>query len=149
MTVSNVWRTPPEFFRTVNMEFGFQLDAAASQEDSLLPDFLSDALSEQPWPDLGNVWCNPPFNKPSPWVERCYRESKRSGNTVVLLLPLSNAPWMEFAYSHAAEIRDVYPRIQFVPPPGVKPSSNAKDNVLIIFNPQHVGQSIRKFWRWK
>ena len=148
--IRGTWCTPPDFFKVVNDEFDFKLDAAASAINTLCgKHYLTDALSETPWPFYGPVWCNPPFKKPMPWMQRCYEEANNLYHPVVMLLPLSCAPWMKFAYDHAAEIRDIYPRIQFLPPPGVKKTSNAKDNVLIVFQPYHHVKCNRYYWRWK
>jgi hypothetical protein len=35
------WETPPEFFKKLNKEFGFTLDAAASHENALCPNYYT------------------------------------------------------------------------------------------------------------
>ena len=75
----NDWRTPPELFRLLDMEFRFTLDAAADDENHLCEQYLTeaeDALSA----DVADhvVWCNPPYGDLAPWVtpdaSRCCRE---------------------------------------------------------------------------
>lgn len=135
------YATPPEFWDAVNEEFYFQLDAAASPENAKCPRFITHAMDalQTDWvtPDTGvlRVWCNPPFKVMMPWVFKAHTEAQRDPSAVVCVLaPMSAAPWLtEFCYASATEIRLLYPRIQFLPPTGVKPSSNAKDNMLIVF----------------
>jgi phage N-6-adenine-methyltransferase len=84
----NDWRTPPELFRLLDMEFRFTLDAAADDENHLCERYLTeaeDALSA----DVADhvVWCNPPYGDLAPWVTAFATWAIKGHCTVVALLP--------------------------------------------------------------
>lgn len=100
-------------------------------------------------------WCNPPYSDIPPWIEKAYQEMTDCGNTTVLLLPVDpSVGWWSKAL-FATEIRFlVGGRVQFVPPPGVTPSSNKGGSCLAIFRPRPpqpypcIGP-ITTYWDWK
>lgn len=153
------YATPPDFWDVVDAEFKFQLDAAADEANRKCHIYLSeahDALKTCWVTPLGNiqrVWCNPPFRKMMPWVERAIQESQKHPSAVVVLLgPLSNAKWYEVAKQRATEIRRVTPRIQFVPPAGIEATDhNDRDQVLMIFRPKPLDapDAVEWLWKWK
>src|SRR5688572_7206513 len=59
-----IQRTPAALFRKLHAEFGFTLDAAASDVNALCPRYFTrdqDALGQDWGTDV--VWLNPPFGK--------------------------------------------------------------------------------------
>ena len=92
------WETPPDFFKALNDEFHFTLDAAASHENALCPYYCTengsiidggvvdtDGLSTN-WNGY-RVFCNPPYDASlSDWGRKA---GKTRGDLVVLLLPPS------------------------------------------------------------
>lgn len=115
---SHEWETPIEFFRALDEEFGFFLDAAASVDNTLCHHFYSQqvnglAFSWAAWVE-GAVWCNPPYGTQiSKWVRKCFDESQ-DGATVVMLIPArtETAYWHDYVM-RAAEIRFVRGRLRF------------------------------------
>jgi hypothetical protein len=80
---------------------------------------LDDGLV-QPW--FGNVWCNPPYSKPTPWVEKFIYH--RRG---IALLPMTRGKWWFNLWNEADAIMPVAHNLQFDLPNGkTKP---------ITFNP--------------
>ena len=99
------WETPPDFFKALDEEFHFTLDAAASHENALCKFYLTTegmfartydgegyidlALPDQdglsyPWTGH-RVFCNPPYDSSLyQWVEKA---TKREAEVAVLLLP--------------------------------------------------------------
>ena len=163
------WETPPDFWAVLNEEFDFQLDAAASSDNTKCYHYYSkddNALSpDRPWVAYGarstdglvevgwqlRVYCNPGFRDMMPWVKKCYAEAQKHPDALVGLVgPLSAAKWFAFCVKNADEIRILTPRIQFVAPPGVKQSSNSKDNVLIVFRQKTMPcPAIITVWPWR
>ena len=97
------FRTPPDLFEALNAEFGvFTLDVAASAENHLAPAYFTveqNAL-EKVW--VGKAWCNPPYNKIKPWVEKGIQEL-HDGNldTITYLLPASSCTrWFKMLWEH-------------------------------------------------
>ena len=153
------WRTPDDFWQKILEDFTPTFDAACTREDArcqagfYYPEI--DALKED-WRATGHktIWCNPPFRDMTPWVQKCIEftadKDEPIQRTALLLAPLSAASWVGECAREASVIRDIYPRIQFDAPCGVKRSSNARDNMLVIFsNARCTAQAFRWFWRWK
>ena len=81
--------TPKELFDAMGVQF--QLDVAAPKGGiPWIPAAshysLEDNALDQPW--SGMVWMNPPYSKPSPWVDKFISH----GNGVALL-PMSKSGW--------------------------------------------------------
>ena len=76
------WRTPKDFFRELDQEFHFGLDAAASPENAKCERYFTpetDGLS-RPWSGYGAVFCNPPYGREiGKWVQKSYSEHVRGG----------------------------------------------------------------------
>lgn len=76
------WRTPKDFFRELDQEFHFGLDAAASPENAKCSRYFTpeeDGLS-QSWNAGGAVFCNPPYGREiGKWVKKAYEEFVRGG----------------------------------------------------------------------
>lgn len=142
------WSTPASLFGPLNYEFGLQLDCAANKYNAQRPDYITeemDALSiTTPW--VGHLmrsgvrvtrpFLNPGFSNIMPWVQRMYHEVQKSPAAVgvVVTLCAPSSKWWQFCYWNARQIRLLGPkRPQFVPPPGVEPSSNARENAVVIF----------------
>ena len=69
------WCTPQDFFDRLNEEFGFVLDAAATDKTAKCPLYYTpetDGLS-QSWDRGGAVFCNPPYGREiGKWVKKAY-----------------------------------------------------------------------------
>src|SRR5438105_4940256 len=72
------WETPIELFRQLDQEFGFVLDAAATDDNHLCPFYLTekeDGLLANWW-SFDTVFCNPPYGTQiGRWVEKGWREA--------------------------------------------------------------------------
>lgn len=76
------WRTPKDFFRELNQEFHFGLDAAASPENAKCSCFFTPEMNglSLPWSGYGVVFCNPPYGRGTgKWVQKAYSEHVRGG----------------------------------------------------------------------
>ena len=108
------WETPHRFFDALNAEFGFTLDACASDETAKCATYFTpdnDALS-QPWD--GVVYCNPPYGyQIGKWVAKCHWEARR-GSIVVGLIPAkTETRWWHEHVMAANEIRLIRGRLRF------------------------------------
>lgn len=139
------WETPQHLFDALNAEFGFTLDAAASDENAKCDVYLtelSDSLRWD-WSGLadGAVWLNPPYSrKLAPWLAKAAETAER-GTTVVCLIPArtSNAWWHTYVWdSHAhrplpgVEVRFLRGRLTFVGAAASAPFPSA----VVIFHAQ-------------
>lgn len=138
------WETPQPFFDLVDGEFGFTLDAAASDGNAKCDLYYNELMNglEQPW--TGVVWCNPPYGRDiGKWVEKGYREAQR-GATVVMLIPARTETryWHDYVMQ-AEEIRLLRGRLVFT-----GASSNAPfPSALIVFRFPHNGLRVSSIGR--
>lgn len=93
-------RTPPDLLaeaRCLTAAPRFDVDVAATADNTVTGFFLVDGLAEDWW---GNVWCNPPFSDVRRWVERAWSQWT-SGNlhvdSITMLLPanLTEQGWWQ------------------------------------------------------
>ena len=88
-SASDEWATPQELFDRLNAVFHFDLDPAATPENTKCAKYYTTKENGlvQSW--RGNVWLNPPYGREiGAWVKKAYEEVTRGGATsVVLLLP--------------------------------------------------------------
>lgn len=84
------WRTPKEFFKSLDALYHFDLDGAATKDNALCSAYFSpenSAFGKAPvvgW----TIWLNPPYGRQI--TEKFVRQAARwceTGCTVVLLLP--------------------------------------------------------------
>ena len=153
----DLWLTPPELFNTLNEEFQFDLDAAASSENTFCENFISEAQNALTTPWEGRtVWCNPPYTLIGPFVKRAYEEHLTQQNTIVLLIPTYVDPkyWKDFVMG-AHEVRDLVGRIQFIDgnnPTGKKQSARFPSSLVIFKHIKglHFGKSPNRWsWDWR
>ena len=92
---SDEWSTPRDLYASLDAEFGFTLDAAATTENTCSPTCLTrveNALlarwglvpSHRAGPPV--VWLNPPYSKVRLFMQKAAAEAAR-GCTVVCLVP--------------------------------------------------------------
>lgn len=104
----------------------FELDVCASAENKKAPHFFDESdngLANQ-W--FGNVWCNPPYGKGliEPWVCSAVEHYLEYGIRTVMLLPVrTDMRWFRMLTQQSL-IVFVQGRLNFIPPPGVKATSN-------------------------
>ena len=123
------WETPPELFKKINLEFGFDLDVCATHENAKCERYFTpddDGLS-QDWD--GICWMNPPFGREIiKWMAKAYHESQK-GSTVVCFVPARTDTEWWHEYAMKGEIRFIRGRIRFVGAPDRAPFPS----VLVIF----------------
>lgn len=138
----NNWGTPPELFEVLNREFLFDLDAAASVENALVPNFISQEQDALVTPWVGRaVFCNPPYSRGNEgsaslltsFIRRGYEQSVEQCNTVVMLIPAYTDPkyWRDYC-TKAHEIRFLTGRLKFLENGHIRTSARFP-SVLVIF----------------
>lgn len=114
-TLKTTFATPQNVFDILNYEFHFDLDAAATADNTKCARFISpeqDALIMADWPGT-SIFLNPPYSKGlAKWIRKAYEESKK-GKTVVCLVPARvDTRWFH-QYCIHAEIRFPDHRLSF------------------------------------
>jgi len=113
------WPTPSILFDRLDAEFKFDLDLAASKENTKCINFYSkdDDSLKMKWD--GVCWLNPPYGnrkyKISSWVQRAYEETVANSKlVVVMLIPArTNTQWFHKYCMKASEIRFIIGRPKF------------------------------------
>lgn len=106
--------TPPEFFKALNAEFGFNLDVCALPENAKCQRYFTpeqDGLKQE-W--VGVCWMNPPYGRTiKQWVKKAY-ESAVNGSCVVCLLPArTDTSWWHEYVMKAKDVRFIRGRLKF------------------------------------
>ena len=133
-SIKDLWQTPKPLFNTMNQEFIFTHDVAASDDNHLCEKWLTEednALATR-WGKVN--WCNPPYSNISPWVKQASIEHD-AGKTIVMLVPAdTSVKWFKQAYDSCNEVRFISGRISFINAKTQKPvSGNNKGSVLFIW----------------
>lgn len=154
--VSDTWATPQEFVTALETIFGrtMHLDICANARNTKCDyyvDRATDALGSATWRDLYlnggghhlkgpddvlNVFCNAGYSNVLPWCERADIE-RTASNANIYILAHDNfcGPWFRYSHRHAEHIMLLYPRVQFIPPPGEKDSTNSRCSTLLLYTP--------------
>lgn len=139
LTAKADYETPNWLFEWLNYEFNFDLDCAATSNNTKCKHFISpeqDALKTE-WHNFldkmknPTCWLNPPYSrKISLWMAKAYRESKRGCRAVVCLIPVSTGTiWWHDYVLLADEIRFITGRVNFIG----GPASPTFDSCLVIY----------------
>lgn len=133
------WCTPQDFFDKLNEEFGFVLDAAATDKTAKCGLYYTpetDGLS-QSWDRGGAVFCNPPYGREiGKWVQKAHEEAIAGGGyPIVLLIPART----DTSYFHdhiygKAEIRFVRGRLRFTDEEGNAADPAPFPSMVVIYN---------------
>lgn len=110
------WETPDAFFKALDAEFRFTLDACATSKNHKCAKYYTkkeDGLA-QDWSGE-RVFCNPPYGREiSKWVEKAEQEGRKPNTMVVCLLPArTDTAWFHDHVAPEAEVRFIRGRIRF------------------------------------
>lgn len=145
------WRTDPLLFELCNREFKFNLDVAASDENTLCDTWYTkeDNALKRNWGmvrQLTNVWCNPPFSLKHDFLQKGIEEHEKGVNCC-FLVP-ADAPetswWLHAAYDTTYpvggtwlwrprfHVRNLRPRVNYYTPDGLHKKGNNRPSALIV-----------------
>ena len=147
--------TPSEFLQAAKDFLGideFSIDLAASDENAVCADFLTEAVVSlaYPWATVISAgrwaWLNPPYTHIGPWVQKAYEESRklRSYGGIAVLVPASTGAnwWRDWVHMRACVLL-LNGRITFVGHTGPYP----KDLALLVYSRKYSpGYDV---WSWK
>ena len=141
------WATPQGLFDSLNDEFDFAIDLAATDANRKCPLYVgpdhrwgsnwSDYLTF--WTDGTCAWLNPPYSQCRAFIGKAAQDAK-NGCTVVCLVPSrTDARWWHEhvwdastnAYRPGVEVRFIKGRLKF----GNSKNSAPFPSVVIIFRP--------------
>ena len=151
------WRTPPDLWEQIVEIWNPTFDLAANAENRLCESWCGpgsiyeDAFSSGYNRPDETAYCNPGFSGMYPWVELCRDLVDCYAFREIILMGMvaPSTKWFQLAEKHASEIIMLSPRVQFLPPPGVKPSSNSHDNALFVFRKSPLAKPNIGTWKWR
>ena len=107
--------TPPWFFKRWAEVFNFTFDAAASEQNHLVPNWSDDSL-DLDWvaeAKGGVTWLNPPYSNPGPFLLKAGNTRLKGGNVVALIKYDTSVAWY-WEYVHGkADIILIPKRLRF------------------------------------
>ncbi len=110
------WRTPKEFYKNLNNEFNFNLDACADKYNSLCNEYYSKENSclENSWRGK-RVFMNPPYGRDiAKFIEKAYNESLAAEIIVMLLPARTDTKYFHDYILPYCEIRFIKGRLKFL-----------------------------------
>lgn len=154
--------TPDKLWQKINALWDFQIDVCASPYNTKRQKFFDanqDALSDKcPWvcDEWWRAYCNPPFGKMQPWIDKAIREYQKHPNGLVVVLGKNDpsTKWYRAAQEHCYVIDLAGKRVQFDPAPGIKFTQNNHCNSLFVFGGPPVSSFGKHFktnkcnWYW-
>lgn len=146
----DLWATPWEVFRGTEklLRRTFDLDACASSNNAKCERYITaeqDCLVIEWGESPLNVWINPPYSNPLPFIVRAIQQSQQYGHFVVMLLPAdTSVAWFRLCLENASQIwfitgqGDKGGRISFLHNAnGKAKSGNSKGSMLVVFRGRH------------
>lgn len=129
--------TPEYLKEAIDKEFGITLDPCplnssfdpATDQDGLLLNW-----------DGHHVFCNPPWNNISPWVEKALESSAL---TVFVLPARTDTAWFHRLYNAGAEIRLFRKRVRFLKD-GITGTNAAEASMVVIVRKKLVEETVRR-----
>lgn len=122
------WSTPQDLWESLHDEFHFTVDVAATDENTKLLRYYTEATDglAQDW--TGEiVWCNPPYGKViADWVKKA---SESKATTVMLIPSRTDTRWFHDYVYHKAELRFIKGRLKF----GGHANAAPFPNMIVVF----------------
>lgn len=143
------WETPQPVFEALDREFRFGHDVCAEHATAKCPVYWTiedDALSKDWAKECDNLfgyycWCNPPYSKIGPWVDKAIECQKNGVGVVMLVMANTSSQWFAKAAESASEVRMVVNgRLSFLKG-GERQSGNTHGSVIFVFDPFRIGTS--------
>lgn len=151
------WETPPELFAVLDDEFGFDLDAAASETNTkckrwlegphIDPAICSCGLCTSWAGDV--VFCNPPYGAGlERWIDKFIKESREA--TIVAVLPANtDTRWFAKVAANTYELRLLTGRVQFLLPGGVRNENGNPGGTMVAVFATPANHREISVWDWR
>lgn len=158
----DLWATPWEYFYGAEALFSriFGLDACASPHNAKCKRYITEQqnMLTCDWGESGqNVWINPPYSDPTPFIQRAIEQSRTNQHFIVMLLPAdTSVAWFSLCLEHASQIWFITGqgnkggRISFLHNQnGKRKNGNSKGSMFVVFDPHDLTQApYKQFTRY-
>jgi len=161
------WRTPSELYKMLNYEFCFELDAAATYDNTLCERHytMEDDALIQNWGENGvkRVFCNPPFSRMKEFLEKAIQEYEDHAHEIEIVVLIRadgyETKWFQQVLDPRKRftrpiltpryhIRQLIPRVSFNLPSGSKPSAGPTFPSAVVVLSKHYPPGMY-WWHWK
>lgn len=105
------WETPDDFFNGVDEYFNvLELDVCASESNHKLYNYYTkkeDGLKQE-W--VGKCWCNPPYSKQKPWIEKAISSVNDNNAEIFMLIPMNPETkyFQELILNNGLYVKSIY-----------------------------------------
>lgn len=134
----NEWATPQWLFDYFDAQYGFTLDPCATPDNAKCERYFTKKENGliRSWGE-GWAFVNPPYGKGllGPWVEKVFTEATLFCGSLMLLPSRTEQKWFHWCLREANEIIFIEGRVNYVPPLGVKPSTNRENSIVVVVKP--------------
>lgn len=135
------WRTPPFVFAWACERYGkHDIDLAATEGNALCllwRDKAENALDlrwRAAFGDPLNAWCNPPYSKRAPWLEKAAAEWARGQRSTWLIPAPNGEDYWRHVFGIAEEIVFIQGRLSYLTPAGKPMQGNRFGSVLVRYD---------------
>lgn len=139
------YRTPRPVFDYYHQTYNFALDTAASEQNALLPYFITEQENthEVDWFAAAGcaqgryAWTNPPYSNIGPFVDTAIKWQAKGFGCVMLVMMDQSVGWYKRAIQHCQEVHLVIGgRLAFINPVTNEPAKgNNKGSMFLVFHP--------------
>lgn len=149
--IKDEWETPDWLFDILDEMYRFQVDLAATEENSKHRHYLSDSLN-QDWRGYSFGFCNPPYSNIPAFIEKALEERGFGLTTCMVIPDRTDVSKIWPLADQADEIWLLNPRVSFCYK-GVPQSGNEEGTAILHFRPRvpgvNYGGAIYRSWSWK
>lgn len=141
---SDEWSTPQDLYNTLNEEFHFTCDMAASLENRKIDNYWGPDHQDPhrrnslvfDW-GKGPVWLNPPYSQCKEFIAKAYEQQSKGSTTVTLVPSRTDTKWWHAfiwdQYNHKpwinVQLRFIKGRLKF----GDSTNSAPFPSVIVVF----------------
>lgn len=139
------WRTPLWLFKWLDQRFGFDVDLAASDDNTLCDSWITQKRNglERAWRHFGGSgFLNPPYSSIGPWLSKSVIEAQR-GFTTAALIPSPNGEsyYGDHVFGVASELIFITGRIAFINSKGKPIGGNTRGSCIAIYAAHSLGDT--------
>lgn len=134
-SLRDYWETPAWLLDWVLKNFPCDVDLACTKENCKFPNGIyypeHDALKAN-WHDFGTFgFCNPPYSKIGPWLERAIIHQMEGFGSVWVLPAPNGAQWAKDLINGADELAFITGRVSFIHPETKQPVNQNMGGTVI------------------
>lgn len=139
--------TPPKLFQWLDRRYKFELDAAATADNTKCPRFFEDALNTTHWGEwAASIFCNPPYSKTQQWIAKCWLEASHDDCTIAVLIPPPNGGryWHDYVFGKASKVIFIAGRVAFLDPETKHPieGTNRYGSCVVVYEKGKVNRGL-------